>query len=380
VATVTGTGASEVVTGTGASDRLLGLAGDDTLNGNEGDDRLEGGPGDDIYIFATGHGPDRIIEVAPGAIGGIDTLRSAVTINALAPGVENLVLTGGAALNGTGNNLDNRITGNAGHNRLAGSKGDDTLDGGAGNDTLIGGLRNDVYIVAQAGDQVVESVYGATDTVYSSVSHTLTRGVERLYLTGSGNTGGIGNGGQNHIDGTPGDNLLVGGAGHDRLNGHDGNDILGGGYGHDLLWGGAGADAVFGRAGEDTLIWDAEDTVIDGGDDSDRVVPGDDDQTIDLTDPEGPRVRNIEAVDLNGDGDNLLIVDGAAILAATPGSLLLVMGAPGEDSIQGVGLWVEGGTASGYVTYTQGDAVLVVHQDVDRSGLLLAGSGDFLGI
>ena len=54
----------------------------------------------------------------------------------LGSNVENLTLTGSAAINGTGNALDNVLTGNSGVN---------TLTGGAGNDTMTGGSGNDVY-------------------------------------------------------------------------------------------------------------------------------------------------------------------------------------------------------------------------------------------
>ncbi|HMO47734.1 MAG TPA: hypothetical protein PKB14_17110, partial [Rubrivivax sp.] len=57
--------------------------------------------------------------------------------------VENLVLTGSAAINGSGNALNNQITGNAAANKLSGGAGNDTLSGGAGNDVLIGGAGND---------------------------------------------------------------------------------------------------------------------------------------------------------------------------------------------------------------------------------------------
>ena len=87
---------------------------------------------------------------------------SAVT---LAANVENLVLTGSAALGGTGNALDNLITGNDAANTLTGGAGNDTLDGGAGIDTLAGGLGNDTYVVDTALDVVSESVGEGVDTI-----------------------------------------------------------------------------------------------------------------------------------------------------------------------------------------------------------------------
>ena len=57
--------------------------------------------------------------------------------------IENLTLTGTAAINGTGNALDNVITGNDGNNVLTGLAGADTLFGAAGNDKLIGGAGGD---------------------------------------------------------------------------------------------------------------------------------------------------------------------------------------------------------------------------------------------
>ncbi|MEB2859175.1 hypothetical protein VKY20_26575, partial [Pseudomonas atacamensis] len=65
----------------------------------------------------------------------------------LGANVENLILTGNA-INGTGNERDNRITGNA----LA-----NTLNGGLGADTMIGGDGVDTYYVDNVGDQVIET-------------------------------------------------------------------------------------------------------------------------------------------------------------------------------------------------------------------------------
>ncbi|MFM6818538.1 MAG: Calx-beta domain-containing protein [Dolichospermum sp.] len=116
-----------------------------------------------------------------------DTLVTAATTT-LAANVENLTLTGAAAINGTGNAGNNVIIGNGANNILTGNAGNDTLNGGAGNDNLNGGDGND---------------------------------------------------------------LLLGGAGNDTLNGVAGNDTLNGGAGNDILTGGLGTDTLTGGLGID---------------------------------------------------------------------------------------------------------------------------------
>jgi Ca2+-binding RTX toxin-like protein len=76
--------------------------------------------------------------VTEGAALGTDTVRASVGFT-LSGNVENLVLTGAAAINGTGNTLANVLTGNTAANVLA------------------GGLGNDTYVVG-AGDTVTELV------------------------------------------------------------------------------------------------------------------------------------------------------------------------------------------------------------------------------
>ncbi|MEH2281812.1 MAG: hypothetical protein V7K90_10875 [Nostoc sp.] len=59
--------------------------------------------------------------------------------------LENLILTGTSAINGTGNSLNNTITGNSANNQLNGGAGNDILVGGAGNDILTGGAGGDRF-------------------------------------------------------------------------------------------------------------------------------------------------------------------------------------------------------------------------------------------
>jgi Ca2+-binding RTX toxin-like protein len=153
--------------------------------------------------------------------------------------VENLTLTGTAAINGTGNGDNNVITGNTGNN---------TLDGGAGTDTLIGGSGNDIYIVDSTTDTITEQANGGTDTIQSSVTYTiLAANVENLTLTGTAAINGTGNAGNNVITGNTGNNRLNGGAGNDRLTGGVGKDTLTGGLGTDRFDYRTLSDSVFGN-------------------------------------------------------------------------------------------------------------------------------------
>ena len=94
--------------------------------------------GNDIYV-----GRPRLRSgIVESASVGTDRIVSSVT-EVLALNVENLTLSGAAAINGTGNTLNNAITGNAANNILTGSSGNDSLNGGTGNDVLIGGGNKD---------------------------------------------------------------------------------------------------------------------------------------------------------------------------------------------------------------------------------------------
>jgi Ca2+-binding RTX toxin-like protein len=104
--------------------------------------------------------------ITENASEGTDSVQSSVSFT-LAANVENLTLTGTAAINGTGNALDNILTGNSAANTLSGGAGADTLDGGAGNDSLVGGVGNDTYLFGRGyeSDIVTEndSTVGNTD-------------------------------------------------------------------------------------------------------------------------------------------------------------------------------------------------------------------------
>lgn len=131
---------SDLLYGGRGGDCIFGGDDDDLLDGGAGTDSMTGGAGNDTYVVdAT---TDVIVEAAGG---GTDLVQSAVTLT-LGTEVENLTLTGTAAINGTGNAVANRLIGNSAINTLSGGGGGDTLDGGAGNDLLTGGAGADQFL------------------------------------------------------------------------------------------------------------------------------------------------------------------------------------------------------------------------------------------
>ncbi|MBG1240871.1 calcium-binding protein [Nostoc sp. NZL] len=269
--------------GGSGNDTLRAGNGNDVLNGGTGADNLDGGDGNDTYIVD--NALDVAAEVFGDALGGIDTVQASVSYT-LSTNLENLNLTGVAAINGIGNAKDNVINGNSGNNILSGLDGNDQLNGGAGNDELRGGsgsdiLRggsgndflfggtgvdnldggdgNDTYIVDNTLDvasEVFGDALGGVDTVEASVSYTLSTNLENLNLTGVGAINGTGNAKNNVINGNNANNVLSGLGGNDNLNGNGGNDILRGGNGNDVLNGGTGADNLDGGDNNDTYIVD----------------------------------------------------------------------------------------------------------------------------
>ena len=131
----TGNTLNNSLTGNTAANVLTGGVGNDILDGGAGIDTLIGGIGNDTYVVDVAG--DIVTELAAE---GTDTIQSAITWT-LGTNIENLTLTGTAAINGTGNTLNNVLTGNAAANTLTGGAGNDTLNGGAGIDTMIGGSR-----------------------------------------------------------------------------------------------------------------------------------------------------------------------------------------------------------------------------------------------
>lgn len=154
---------------------------------------------------------------------------------------------------GRGGSGADTITGNGAANRLDGNGGADTLDGGAGADSLFGGDGGDTYMVDNAGDLVVDSGIGGVDLVRSSVTFSMSSGIESLVLSGGANRNGVGNALANTITGNSGANYLTSKEGADTLNGGSGNDTLNGGADIDSMSGGLGDDFFYVNHGSDVV-------------------------------------------------------------------------------------------------------------------------------
>jgi Ca2+-binding RTX toxin-like protein len=285
--TLTGTGA---INGTGntSNNLITGNSGANVLNGGTGADTMAGGAGNDTYVVD--NVGDVVTEVA-GA--GTDIVQSSVTY-VLGNEIETLTLTGSAAINGTGNALNNTLTGNTGNN---------VLDGSAGADTMSGGTGNDTYVVDNVLDTVTESSSAGTDVVQSAVTFTLGANIENLTLTGTGAINGTGN-------------TLA--------------NILTGNSGANVLNGGTGADAMSGGAGDDTYVRDnAGDTVTENTNEGTDMVQSS------LTFTLGANVENLMLTGtnaINGTGNAL-----DNVLTGNSGANVLTGGAGNDTYVVGTG-------------------------------------------
>ncbi|MEY4248806.1 MAG: hypothetical protein RJA87_439 [Pseudomonadota bacterium] len=309
-----GAGADTLI-GNEVSNILFGGAGNDILDGGLGSDILVGGLGDDRYIVDS-YG-DSVTELVNE---GIDTVQSSVNYT-LGANVENLVLTGTAAINGNGNDQGNSITGNVAANTLTGGAGNDVLDGGAGVDVLAGGAGDDTYVVDVAGDVVAELSSGGIDTVKVAFTYTLGTWVENLTLTGTAAINGTGNDANNVLIGNSAANILTGGAGSDTLDG------------------GTGIDRLVGGTGDDTYVVDVSGDVI-----TELANEGTDTVKAAFTYTLGATLENLTLTGtavINGTGNtasNVLVGNAAAnILTGLAGNDVLDGGAGIDTLVGGVG-------------------------------------------
>lgn len=259
-------------TGNASANTLIGNSANNILDGGAGTDTMVGGLGRDTY-YVDNIGD--IISESSTLASETDTVFSSISYS-LGANLENLILIGEDAIDGTGNSRANTLQGNAQANILDGGAENDLLDGGAGDDTMRGGTGRDTYAVDSTGDTVIEtsSVVTEIDTVRSSATFTLGDYLERLILTGTEAINGTGNNlanilegnsGGNILSGLNGNDVLYGNAGDDTLFGGDGNDRLYGNDGNDWLYSGAGTNWMYGGAGNDFLSGEGGAATMVGG-------------------------------------------------------------------------------------------------------------------
>jgi Ca2+-binding RTX toxin-like protein len=395
---VTLTGTAIRATGNQLDNLLFGNAQANILDGGTGADQLAGGLDDDRYVV------DNVADVINEALdSGNDTVVSSVTYT-LASNVEDILLTGSTAINGTGNTLANVLVGNTGANTLDGGAGNDALAGGKGNDSLIGGAGDDLFFYNQGEGYDIISDASGTDTLRFGVGITLdsisartvtTAGVSKLVVSilgtdGQETTDGVewllGAGGVSSIErfefvnaagvvsqvvtlaqiavaartlnGGNGNDTLTGDRSDDTINAGNGNDIVYGRSGNDILYGVNGADKLFGEGGNDQLyggndadeLWGgAGNDLLDGGNASDILSGGSGDDKL---------YGGNDADKLDGGDDNDLL-DGSN------GADELYAGA-GNDTI-------DGGNDADLVAAGAGNDTITTGNGLD---MVVAGAGD----
>ncbi|MBV9528972.1 calcium-binding protein, partial [Sphingomonas sp.] len=379
--TLAGNEGANVLKGGAGNDHLYGGDGNDILEGDAGTDRVYGGAGNDTYIVTDA--TDYIYEKAGE---GTDTVKASVSVT-LSANVENLILSGGAAIDGTGNALANVITGNGAANTLLGGGGNDTLRGGGGIDHLDGQEGSDLYIVPSAGEhagaEFADTGTSGVDEVLfaAKTESTLTlfggdTGIEQVVAGAAGSTlalnvdaSQVGN--ALTITGNAGTNVVTGTAFDDTIHGGFGADVLYGNAGNDLLDGGRDVDHMYGGAGDDTYVVDdaADIYVEDAGEGTDTVM-----SSVSLL-----LRANVENLVLTGDAN--LNGTGNALDNAITGGLGIntLSGGDGNDTL-------DGGGANDTLRGGNGDDVLIGGAGRDNlyggagSDTFVFHDGDFAGV
>ena len=149
---LTARGGNDTLDGGTGNDTLIADSGADTTAGDTGDSVLRGGRGNDLYrLFRDGDTVQEAEAQFPTLLvtdDGNDTIESAVSVNLLdfaierafsdasanngfrlvnTSFIENVILTGSADINATGDGANNTIQGNSGTNLLKGLGGNDTI-------------------------------------------------------------------------------------------------------------------------------------------------------------------------------------------------------------------------------------------------------------
>lgn len=197
-----------------------------------------------------------------------------------------------------------------------------------------GSAGNDVYVITKSG--IVPPGSAGEDAVVSSVSTTLSGGIEIGILTGDDDVS---------LKGNSGDNLLIGNDGDNQIDGMSGSDTVFGGGGNDTITGGSAADSISGGMGDDCIQGASGNDCIDGGQGADTILGGSGSDTI-----------------YAGDGNDS--VDGASGNDCIMGGMGndCIAGGSGSDSINaGDGSdTVSGGSGDDWFIFTSGEGTTTI--------------------
>jgi Ca2+-binding RTX toxin-like protein len=386
----TGDDQGDVLTGGTGSDQLFGAGGNDTLNGGLGNDRLWGGTGNDS--LTGGAGNDTL-----DGVGAADTLVGGAGNDTLVYGVSDAKIQGGADIDtlrieGGGNFLDlaqisDALITDIEIIDLAGT-GDNALQAVLSDVLALSSTTNTLRIDGDRGDAVRiggDWTRGATQIVGGNAYDSYTQGAATLLvdrdvsaylgLTILGTSGAdsiVGGDLGDIILGLEGDDTVLGTGGDDLIVGGDGADSVDGGAGADEIHGSSGVDTLLGGDGFDVLEYDPLDATVQGGDGTDTLrVSGYLNLATTTT-----QLAEFEVIAL---ARGILWVTPDAVLALSTTSDTLTIDGGNQSNVHlGTG-WMQGGeqVIAGEVfrSYTQGGAVLLVHEDVVAySGLFLVGA------
>lgn len=219
---------------------LIGNSVANTIDGNDGANFLDGKAGADVLVgmggddvFVVDNGGDQVVE---GPDGGNDLVYTTIDY-ALAEGTRVEVLSA----RDVSSTAPLVLTGNSYVNQIQGTAGANVIDGGGGPDVLIGYGGDDSYYVDQAGESIIESAGGGTDTIYIRLPVGQSLGqfflpafVENVTMLDG--TGFV------NLNGNELDNRLIGHADTANMSGLGGNDYLDSKLGRTSMRGGEGAD------------------------------------------------------------------------------------------------------------------------------------------
>jgi hypothetical protein len=185
-----------------------------------------------------------------------------------------------------------------------------------------------------------------------------------------------------NVIGGGGSDLIEGDEFHNRLGGAAGRDSLVGGFGNDTLDGGEGGDVFRGGSGNDVLVFDANDSLIDGGFGLDTLRVAD--AMVDFTQGGIPKIQGVEQLDLRntstGAGANTTVTLDLSSVRAMSGesNQFMVLGDSGDKvMLKDFAHWTTSTLGSDTV-YAQGGVLLRVASGVAVEAVPIPGAGQTL--